>query len=311
MPVADTLVSDHLDIHVLFAVEHTLAVILVAHAFRSVRDKDREVAEIIDVMVDRFYPERTHARDYHRSVERTQLKKPLGQASYVVKAAQDPHREPEQLTGYEREYLAELIELGGVIHRGDSRLCRSVEFLVDLIKGIRRVEFHLDKSLRGIERQLLFDRHYKDDLVTRENFLTAYETVDARALRYCTQIRRKQHMKRRKMNFSFSDFASAKVIYTADLQTIVKGVERITALRHYVGHEAKHRLYRAELAAFPAVAETSLAFAVSKRILLSRSRRICGLLRDLGRCGRFGCHLGSDILFVFHCVTTFHFFTPI
>ena len=27
MPVADTLVSDHLDIHVLFAVEHTLAVL--------------------------------------------------------------------------------------------------------------------------------------------------------------------------------------------------------------------------------------------------------------------------------------------
>ena len=91
MPVADTLIGDHLDIHILAAVQNALAVILVADAFGTVRNKDRKVAEVIDMMVDRLDPEGSHARDDHRAMERADLKERLGQVSYVVKLAQDPH----------------------------------------------------------------------------------------------------------------------------------------------------------------------------------------------------------------------------
>ena len=57
MPVADTLIGDHLDIHILAAVQNALTVVLVADAFCSVRNKDRKVAEVIDMMVDRLDPE--------------------------------------------------------------------------------------------------------------------------------------------------------------------------------------------------------------------------------------------------------------
>ena len=63
--VADTLVGHYLEIYVLFLVHNSVAVKLVSAALFAVSEEYGQVAEIVNMVVDRLDTERAHACYYH------------------------------------------------------------------------------------------------------------------------------------------------------------------------------------------------------------------------------------------------------
>ena len=132
------------DLHVNYALNISVAVSVYLNdlSLCSVGNENREVAKVIDMVVDRLNAKRAHAGDNHRSPERKRVYKRLGADSPIVKRLDKAYSPTEGKAGELSEKSRNSVG-SGIVYIGHCR----VELLVNVVEGIVGIKHDLDTGL--------------------------------------------------------------------------------------------------------------------------------------------------------------------
>ena len=97
--VYNPLIQAELQVHILPLDHGTVGQDLIGPPFAAEGAENRQIAEIIQMVINGGNPQRAHGGEKYGAVEGTDLQKELGQHAEVIQGPQEPHREFQEHPG--------------------------------------------------------------------------------------------------------------------------------------------------------------------------------------------------------------------
>ena len=265
--VTDTLVGNGFKIDISLANDTAVLLDHRCGALDTVSKEHGKISEIIDMMVYGLDSERSHAGDDHGAVEGAEPGEKTREQAEIIKEIQELHRPAQKKSGNIIQYLCKAVKAAFIVV---THVClhHLVELAVYVVDGIRGLENDLYTGVVGVNGHMLFDRHDHLDLIARKDLLTAYKAVDAGTLGDGADVGSEKNVKKSEISHSIFDAGAAEGVDPRNLKAVGVGVLGIASLGHYVGHYSVHGVYRAQLAAVVAVAESSATCRLHFRSVL-------------------------------------------
>ncbi len=253
------LVHDELAVNILVVDHLTVAVNLVGVAFRAERDEHGQCAEVVDVVKDWPYAQRTHVGYDHGAVEWACVQKRLRQPAEVVHHAQYHKDEAQQKARQLAQCFGHVLSAvaAGV---GLYLVYLLLHLAVDVIYGVGRLKDYFYRGLGRVKRERALGYHYDLYVVARIDPATDDKAVDARHHGKGTHIGRDDEVQKANALVSGHAHAAQMAVNIGDLEALLVLVAAVTAPGHYVRHELVERREASHEPALFAVAEAALVF---------------------------------------------------
>jgi|GEM_PF-6614650 len=254
--VHDALVQGGLEVQILVLLQLAMAIDLKLLAFGAEGDEHRQGAEIVNVMIDRFYAEGTQVRDDHAAVEGADVQQGLGEPTEIVHDADDGkdkfQHEPGQPLAFVGKFLGAVILLAGL-----DLVDGLVHLAVDIVYRVRGLKADLDHGFRGVDGKTSFHRHDDFNIVAGVDTVAAYEPVEPGKQSDAADIRGDEHMQETEPLEACHTLRAQPAVSFGNLSGI--GIEdvRVVAGGHDKGDKRAEARKGVEKAAFLAVAETA------------------------------------------------------
>ena len=257
--VADALVADDLVVHVL--VLHGLAVTVQLHLapLGAEGQEHRQVAEVVDVVVNGADAQRAQVGDDHRAVEGAD--------------AQQRHRQPVEVVGQLDELDGQLQQQARRGHEDARGLLRAavvagadllhgvVHLAVDVINGVRQLEIDLRAGLLGVHRDAALDHHIDGDGVAGVDTLAGDEAVEARQVAEDAYVGGDEEVDHAQALVALGALGAQPAVRLRYLHGAGKLVAGVVAVDHDEGREGHQGGDGAQAPAFLAVAEAAAGVA--------------------------------------------------
>lgn len=254
--VHNALVADDFVVHILVLDGLAVAVKLHHAPLGAEGEEDRQVAEVVEMVVYGWDAEGAEVRDYHGAVEGADPQQGHGDEVEIVHNAQDPDCELEKNAGYLHEHAGYLFRAAVV---GDAYLFDGVvHFTVDVVDGVGGLENDLGAGLLRLGGDAALHHHVYQDLVARIDPLAGDEAVEAGQLGnhpYIGGDKQVQHAQTLVALLTLGAQPAVRLGYLNGAGELVAGV---VAVYHYVGLKHVQRRQGAQAAPLLAVPEPAM-----------------------------------------------------
>ena len=261
--VHDPLVQDELYVDVLFLDHFPLIRDLVGLALHAEGTEHRQVAKVIQMVVNGTDAETSHGGEEQASVEGAQLQQEPGQQTKVIKSLQQPHGEFQKHTGDQIQQHDQAVQIGVQLLGGLDLFHRGIQLLVNILHGIMGIQMDLDGGIGGGDLHFLLDDHaVLDILAPGVDLLTGNKPVQLGIFGHTADIGCQQNMGDAKIAEAFPALLADVAVHLADLEGFFKEIGADVPLPLEVGCDLGHGVQRADPAAVDAVTPGGMVLSV-------------------------------------------------
>ncbi len=257
--VTDPLVGHHFHIYDLFCDHVTLAVDADFAPFGSVGYENGKISEIVDVVVYRFYAQRTHAGYDHGTMERADVKQRGGDKSEIIHNVQGFNGEAQYGARETCQLVHDSVESAVGTVGGFDLFYRFVELVVNVKYCVLGFKPYFDAGVGCFDAHGLLYRHRNLNVVSGKDPLTADKTVESGVLRHGSYVSCDYDVKHREVFFACYKLLANEFFRFGYVESFSEGIARIASLGHYERHYLIHSVDRAQSVTVLAISESALS----------------------------------------------------
>ena len=253
--VHNPLVQDKPHVQILLLYHTAILLNLQSPALTAKRAENRQVAEVVQVVIDGGDTQAAHGGEEQTTVEGAQLQQELGQHTKVIQQLQQPYQELHQHTGDQIEVSDQIVQTGiqllGTLDFFDS----GIELVVNILGGVMAAQMDLDGCVGRIDGHLLFDYHAVLDVLTSGvHLLAGNKPIKLGIFAKTPDIGSQQHMGQTKVAQTFSALLPDVTLNVGDLKGFLEKVGASVALHLEISGDLGHRCQSTDLPSVAAVA---------------------------------------------------------